>query len=325
MQKILIKSNTLALLAISSTAFLTSCVSSKIGHKQASFEILKKEPWAAEKFEAPRKSGEQFNPVNAYSLARACRLVWEEDKGAISSVADQWGLDHLFVDLRTTHSQYLLLGNKDFTILAFRATQGKLKDLGTVLKFGNYETNEKYEDGIYGGLPPGAAGFRESVADCFSGGIVRDIELFRRATKASKAPLFITGHSLGGGLAVLTRAKLANKYEIDADSLYVFGSPVSVSTQGSEAYREKFASTNYFLRFPGDNVPRLRWKGEDYSPPGRSFEIHPDGKLTDYSTYRTMNTVTSLGWCIPWLTNMISNHNLDRSYLPSVKKSGETN
>jgi hypothetical protein len=324
MTRILTNRISLYSICAASVISFTSCASSRVGIKQATFEKLKAECWASEEFQPPTQSGQKFSPSNAYSLARACRLVWEEDKGAIAAVADQWGLDHLFVDLRATHSQYLLLGNKDFTILAFRATQSKVRDIGTVLKFGRYETKEEYEDGIYGGQPPGAAGFREGVADCFSGGLVQDIKLFRRATGASDKPLFITGHSLGGALAVLTRAKLA-KSGMHSDSLYVYGCPVTVSPCGTkaQAYRDDFRSTNFFLRFPGDNVPRLRWYNETYTPPGQSFEVHPDGRMTDYSEYRTLNGVTSIGWCVPWLANWISNHNLERSYLPALHATTE--
>lgn len=118
---------------------------------------------------------------------------------------------------------------------------------------------------------------------------------------------------------MLSRANLA-KSSIASDSLYVFGCPVTVSPTGSaaKAYRADFGATNYFLRFPGDNVPRLRWRNEDYSPPGHSYEVHSNGSLTDYSEYRTLNWATSIACCVPWLANMIYNHNLERSYLPSV-------
>ncbi|RYD84605.1 MAG: hypothetical protein EOP84_05045 [Verrucomicrobiaceae bacterium] len=299
---------------------LVSCSTSKVGSKQEDFRKLTLKPWAKGDFKAPKPSNTKFSSHNALSLSRACRLVWEEDKGAIEAVSKSWGLQHLFVDLRTTHSQYLILGNSEFTILAYRATQGKVRDIGTVLKYGRWETSRQFADGIYGGLPPGAAGFREAVADCFSAGLIRDIQLFRSATKAEGAPLFITGHSLGGGLAVLTRAKLA-KVGINADSLYVFGCPVTVSPVGDEAidYRQRFASSNYFLRFPGDNVPRIRWYNETYSPPGQSFQISPDGRLTPYSEYRTLNTASSFAWSIPWLAGWISNHNLEKSYIPAIE------
>lgn len=297
-----------------------SCSTSKVASKQEDFRQLTLEPWAKDDFKAPRPTNTKFSSLNALSLARACRLVWEEDKGAIEKVSNHWGLQHLFVDLRTTHTQYLLLGNSKFTILAYRATQGKIRDIGTVLKYSRWETNEVFADGIYGGLPPGAAGFREAVADCFSAGLVRDIQLFRSATKAEGAPIFITGHSLGGGLAVLTRAKLA-KAGINADSLYVFGCPVSVSPVGAEAvdYRNKFSPSNYFLRFPGDNVPRIRWCNEMYSPSGHSSQISLEGELTPYPEYCTLNTASSFAWSIPWLAGWISNHNLEKSYIPAIE------
>lgn len=311
-----------------------STASTKLVARDNYAKQLHKADWAVNSFVSPTASGKNFNANNALSLVRACRLVWEEDKSAIDAVAKHWGLEYHFVDLRSTHTQYLLLGNADFTILAYRATQGKFGDLMTVLKTARYVSKGP----VFDQIPSGAGGFRTSVADSFSAGLVGDIKNFRRNTGATQSPFFITGHSLGGALAVLARHRL-NEEGIKADSLYVFGCPISLRLEpGSPeyvSYKRDYADTNFFLRFyddkrnwsPGDNVPRLnpRFFSEQYEPLGVSCQIHPDGRLTDYSKYKPLNAISSIGWAVPWLFEWLCTHNLDRSYIPAIREAAKIN
>lgn len=308
---------TIAIVGLTLTA-LTGCTTSKVGMKQTRIAQTLSEDWAKAPFVSPEASGTTYSPTNALSLARACRLVWETDRATLTAVSKQWGGAFLFGDMPDTHSQYLLFGTDKFTILAFRATQSKAGDIWTVLKYLPYETTEL--SSVYSHIPAGNAGFRESAADCFASGLVEDIKLFRAATGAKDAPLFIAGHSLGGGVALLVRPKLEAE-GIKADSLYVYGCPVSVShyddTLGK--YRGAFGTTTFFHRHIGDNVPRLRPVRETYSPPGTSFELLPDGTLRDYPSYRTLNVLTSAGWSIPWLTGIVKAHNLEKTYIPALE------
>lgn len=286
--------------------------------------VAKCEPWVEDSFIAPIKSNNTFNAQNALSLARVCRLVWEE-KPFINEVAKHWELDYLFTDLKSTDTQYLLIGNSKFTILCYRATQSS--DVFTVLKKANYETvNNGYEHNVFKNIAPAHAGFRTSVADSFTAGLVDDIKFFRRSTNAESSPLFLTGHSLGGALATIARGKL--KYEgIQTDSLYAFGSPVSilnnapVGTLSHTLYTEylnNFKNSNFYLRFKGDDVPRLDHWPKCYTPVGYSKQININGEISDFSCYKTKNFFSSIAWIGPWLLEWHCYHNLDKSYLPAI-------
>lgn len=124
--------------------FICGCLSRIVEREQEQITKSTKEAWASKQFDAPKASGAIYNSVNAYSLARVCSLIWDENKSSISAVSKMWGGEHLFVDLRSTHSQYLLFGNGDFTVLAFRATQTKIGDFITVLKYRIYDTNDDH-------------------------------------------------------------------------------------------------------------------------------------------------------------------------------------
>ncbi|MES2734684.1 MAG: lipase family protein [Verrucomicrobiota bacterium] len=306
------------------------CAVGKVGRRVEKAKDIVKECWVKDPFIEPVASGSSFNPNNALTLARVCRLVWETDRINIQKVSSQWNARYLFADLPDTHSQYLIFGNHNYTVVSFRATQSKLGDIWTVLKYQEYEDNPEYKaKKIYEDLPRGNAGFREGAADCFASGLVEDLNNFRSGTGAEKSPLFVTGHSLGGGIALLVRQKL-EAAGINVDSVYVFGCPVAVSgklTRDSKyketeasIYKSKFGSTTFFHRYEGDNVPLLRPTNKMYSPPGWSRQLTANGAMSEYQEYRTMNIFTGGAWCIPWLTGMIHNHNLERSYIPALKK-----
>ena len=310
---------TLLIIAIICIAgVFSSCSTSNVAKKQEYFSQVAGQSWA-QSFKAPVKSGNKLNVQNAVSLAKICHLASFEDKGVVAKVSEQWGLEHLFVDLRDTDSQYILVGNSNFTVLAYRATESRWQDIKTNLKHRSYETLD--HTGVYGGLPEGAAGYRENVADCFSAGLVQDIKLFRRATGADRAPFFITGHSLGGALATITRGKLEKEVGLSSDSLYTFGAPVSISDFGphSDNYRKKYKSSNFFFRFENDNVPRISARTKDYSPSGNFYQIDRNGSRTNKKSYQTLNFFSSLGWSIPWLTGIVNDHSLVESYIPALE------
>ena len=300
----------------------TGCSINKVGKKYSGLpEYLAGDEWIRAPFEEPAASGQDYNKTNSLTLARVCRLAWETDKMVLHAVSSQWGAQMLFADLPDTDSQYLLLGNSNYTIISFRATQTKFKDILTALKYIPWETPSN-SHAIYKGIPPGNAGFRESAADCFAAGIADDVKRFRAANGAEKSPIFITGHSLGGAVALMARQKLEDA-GLKADSLYVFGCPVTISfnTNSLAEYQRSFGDTTYFLRHRGDNVPRLRPKNSLYTPPGQSYQLEPSGDLTPYPKYITKNLLTGGAWAFLWLTGKDINHNLQRSYLPALVKS----
>ncbi len=287
--------------------------------------------WVKKPLIKPIATGATYNSSNALTLARICRLAWETDQTKVAKISSFWKGNHLFADMPDTDSQYLIFGTRNYTVVSFRATQSKMGDIWTVLKYKAYAPNPNYRGPtIYDHIPEGNAGFRESVADCFASGLVKDLRLFRAATGAQKSPLFLTGHSLGGGIALLARPKLKAE-GFGVDSVYVYGCPVAVSPYKTEGhsmttvseYQAEFGSTTFFHRFEGDNVPRLRPINEWYSPPGWSRQLASNGMLKDYTKYRTLNIVTGGVWCIPWLTDMIHNHNLEISYLPALEKAAK--
>ena len=312
---------------------IISCGCSSVAerHQKAKESLLNNNnQWILQDFKNP-VSSVTYDKTTANSLARLCRLVWEEDPIMRRAITKNWNCESMFFSLEYTDTQYMLIGNGEFTALVFRATQSKAGDIFTVLKYKEYETLGEFQsdssDSYYKDIPAGNAGFRESIADCFASGLLDNITAFRVHTNAGKAPLFITGHSLGGALAILSRPKLeANK--ISVNSVYVFGAPVALSDlkpiglksnlSANEVYANSYKSSTFFHRYDGDNVPRLRPWGNVYMPPGWSKQLNANGDLINYQSYETLNWFTSIAWSIPWLTSLEWDHNLERSYLPAL-------
>ena len=307
--------------------------------QQRNNNAIKEEEWVTDPFTPPQRSGKVYNAGNAYTLAKVCQLAFQDDKSTVVEVCREWKLEVLFADLRKTHTQYIILGNKDFTVLAFRATQSKLGDFVTVLKQAFYETPAQADDrNVYKDVPGGHAGFRASAADAVMNGLIEDIRLFRAATKAgTNAPLFLTGHSLGGGVALLARPPIEGR-GIKVDSIYLYGAPIALVDKGyseDAKFRRRYETT-FFHRFQGvgaatgiwkryehDNVPRLRAASMPYSPPGISYQIFPDGHLEPYPNYVSLGFGGSLGWGSLWLSNRVTPHNMEKSYLPALKIGSE--
>lgn len=203
-----------------------------------------------------------------------------------------------------------------------------------------YTTPERLSESetAYYKIPIGHAGFRAAAAEAFLNGIEHDLQNFREQTGAinNNSPVFITGHSLGGALALVIRPRINNNFPVD--SVYVYGAPIALANESN--IEKIFLDTTFLHRFNGtksakgifknwehDNVPRLTSKllPKLYKAPGNSFEIFPDGELQPYPEYHELSIIGTLAWSGLWLSNQVTAHNLERSYLPALKFNAEKN
>ncbi|QDT54016.1 Lipase (class 3) [Caulifigura coniformis] len=69
-------------------------------------------------------------------------------------------------------------------------------------------------------------------------------------------PVFVTGHSLGGGLAVLAAWRLQRQM-IPVQQVYTFGAPMTGNTAAAEAFAKEFPNRIYRFVDYRDMVPKL--------------------------------------------------------------------
>lgn len=156
-----------------------------------------------------------FSPVNAYFLARACQVAYMSEPAKRKAGAAELGLAEHFapfdvVEEDTIHDYHgFVAANAEMVVLAFRGTDS----------LQNWLTNITVaQRPAYGGLVH--TGFADAMDQLW-----RTIEpLLQDQQAGTEKDLYITGHSLGGALAVLAAARL-QQAGTPIDAVYTYGAP----------------------------------------------------------------------------------------------------
>lgn len=153
-------------------------------------------------------SANGYSSTNALWLGQAARLAYR-DPATIEASIQAWEFQHFhFFDQAST--QAFLLSNAELIILSFRGTQMRcVHDWMTDLKIARIP-------GCGGHLH---RGFSEAL-DLIWDEVVAQVIRCRSQGQA----LFLTGHSLGAGLATIAAARFQASRQT-VNSLYTFGSP----------------------------------------------------------------------------------------------------
>lgn len=184
----------------------------------------------------------ELNIHNAHFLGTAAKLAYK-DADEVQKTLASWKMDLVkFFDRSDT--QAYLAQNDDTCILAFRGTQpDKVKDWLTDLN-----TTQ-----VAGPVGKVHAGFWNALNNVWA-----DVSSTLQAKRGTRN-LWITGHSLGGALAVLATAKLLmdKQHPRPVTGLYTYGQP----RVGNETFCKSFdqamgAKTFRFVNYK-DIVPRV--------------------------------------------------------------------
>jgi triacylglycerol lipase len=198
------------------------------------------------------------DPRNALYLALACDFAYYDEAAAAPKFLETLGLEAKLISVDNTQV-YVAQGEKSI-VVAFRGSQSPdsidgLKDwLLTnandllILPEGRIGT-----DFVAAGV--GARfhrGFLEALADIWD-------PLFAAvdaAMKAKERPLWVTGHSLGGALALLAAWRLQRSF-IPVQKVYTFGSPMIGNAAAAEAFKSEFTDKIFRYVDEEDLVPLL--------------------------------------------------------------------
>ncbi len=208
----------------------------------------------------------QFSLKNAYALALASKLAYQSEAHIRTKLLEQ-GFNTEFINEASTDTQLFIAHSGRAIVIAFRGTE----------KFKDWLTNAgiDFKDTSHGLVHKGFDRALESVWKQITT-TLGDIQQYGQ-------PLWITGHSLGGALAVLAAARLA--LDIDTsiyksiNGLYTFGQPRVGNRVFVKALDEEI-KPRYF-RFVNDNdiVPRVPDRLNQYQEGGSIRFFDAQGNL----------------------------------------------
>jgi hypothetical protein len=198
------------------------------------------------------------DPRNAQALAAASDLAYLPAADGVAAFRSKLGLETQLVSVDNT--QAYIGQNDDHIVVAFRGTEAPtsiegLKDwlltdavnllilpegrLGT--DFAAAGVGAKFHQGFLGALA--------EVWDPVHAAVEAEM-------KKKERPLWLTGHSLGGALAVLSGWMFHRKF-VPVHQIYTYGGPMVGNAEASKAVDREFKGKIYrYVNLP-DLVPRL--------------------------------------------------------------------
>jgi hypothetical protein len=145
----------------------------------------------------------------------------------------------------------------DAWLLVFRGTLSptiQLSDPNAMLRSLLDWLNDGKIEQVKGDKLPGLvhAGFLSSLDNLWE---IIDHSLFLRANQSGK-PLYITGHSKGGGLAFLAAQRLLAE-QVTVDGVYTFAAPRAGNQTFALEYDAKYKDNTYRIEYQDDVVPHI--------------------------------------------------------------------
>lgn len=208
-----------------------------------------------------------YHGPNALCLAVMANLAYES-KAKIRRRTTQWGYNNFdFFDHDGT--QAFIVGDGEKIIIAFRGTEPNiLKDWRTDVRF-------RLVKGPVGHVH---RGFRGSLDGIWPA--LRDkIDEFQDNRRTPQT-LWLTGHSLGAGLATIAYARLRFEEDKPVYGLYTFGQPRTGDGDFAAAINNESMARMYRLVNNNDVVTRLPPRAFGYSHAGRMVYFTSGGKAT---------------------------------------------
>lgn len=177
----------------------------------------------------------EFSFKNALAFAEASDLAYKSKEEAERVVKTEWGFTE-FYPINKKGTQGFIAKKSDLILISFRGTEQKqLEDILTDVIVCQKKTKLGY---IH-------SGFLAAVKFVWKD-TLRTLKKFQD----NNQPIWITGHSLGGALAILTYAKLSSKNKFpNIKGVYTYGSPRVGDDEFKELFQKSFFTayrvTNY--------------------------------------------------------------------------------
>jgi triacylglycerol lipase len=214
------------------------------------------------------KTGREFNPAAARAMAWMSQLAYEtDDPGKVADILKQWGLalpaggivsGQVATVLPTAKTEVVVAVGDTFTVIAFAGTD-PLVLADWITDFDAIVT----DPGIAHGYATAARAVEPQLRALLQGAAARD-------------HVYVTGHSLGGALAVLT-AHAINTTAVDA--VYTYGMPRPGDENFASQYNQAVGSRTYRLVHGEDLVPTVAPSFLKFRHVGRHLRCARTGKF----------------------------------------------
>lgn len=213
-------------------------------------------------------STHDYSAGNALLLGYASDIAYDDPPEAAPKFAQHGLAVEKFYNVKAHRldTQAYLVGNDQCLIVAFRGTQpDKISDWMTDLDIN-----------LVGG-PGGRVhdGFNAALNS-----IWRDLWQDIVTTRNNRS-LWVTGHSLGGGLAVLATAKLRLEKDEPVNGLYTFGQPRVGDREFARHFDADFGRQSFHYVNNNDVVARVPFRSMGYSHVGSFCYFDSEGRQRD--------------------------------------------
>ena len=276
-----------------------------------------------------------FSWQNALSLAVASDVAYRVDGDSVVELAtEKWGFDGCDTFDRK-ETQGFVCWDGESVVLSYRGTEKNLGDW-----IGNLKIKGK-NSGHYGKVH---TGFYQAFHDAAA-----DVRTLLSHAGATSKRLYLTGHSLGGALAVVAAAEFLGIYPVEG--IYTYGQPKLARKKMAAYFAEHYKGRLHRFVNDEDIVPRippffrhigkLSWFDESgalhATPEGMVYaeagtESHPELSPEAFEVLqrqaRDLYQLQPEGLALPptdlqaegLLGVSVSDHSIARAYIPVLRK-----
>jgi triacylglycerol lipase len=201
----------------------------------------------------------EFSVNNAYWLAWCSRLAYYNENTIAVSLEDEGMRLVEFFDEQNT--QAFICADDDKIIISVRGTDG-LADAMT-------DINVDLVDGVGGRVHEG---FNTSATRLWK-------TIMNQIQHRGSRSLFITGHSLGAGIATILTARLVQQKDEPVNGLYTFGQPRTGDRKFAKSFNYSFGERTFRFVNNNDVVTRTPFRSMGYSHVGRLVYFDEHGQV----------------------------------------------